>query len=195
MYKYLHFDVTMLVNAILRQMNPLRKTVEDVPPRLNQNYQRAIIKHVNLCGVCHAQPMHPGTLFVNDKVAEFQATRWTQISRVSRGPTRSSCTQRPETPRFGVLSGITKQFRSRSVHSLASTDVHLAIRPLLERLWPLFPKINLLTCNTCTKRAPKRLANTHWRINISSDASCGEWRGILFVTTIICSICNLLHCF
>ena len=79
MYKYLHFDVTMLVNAKLRKMNPLRKTVEDVQRRLNQNCQRAIIKHVNLCGVCHAQHMHPGTLFVNDKVAEFQATRWTQL--------------------------------------------------------------------------------------------------------------------
>ena len=99
------------------------------------------------------------------------------ISRVSRGPTRSSCTQRPETPRFVVLSGITKQFRSRPGHNLASPDFPLAIRPLLERLWPLFPKINLFTCNSSTNKAPNRLANTHWRINIRSDASCGEKRG------------------
>ena len=61
-------------------MNPLRKTVEDVQRRLNQSYQRSIIKHVNLCGVCHAQKhAPPGTLFVNDTVAKFQATRWTQF--------------------------------------------------------------------------------------------------------------------
>ena len=80
MFNYLPFDVTMLVITILRKMNPLRKTVEDVQRRLNQSYQRSIIKHVNLCGVCHAQKhAPPGTLFVNDTVAEFQATRWTQF--------------------------------------------------------------------------------------------------------------------